>query len=553
MTETVLVVGAGPTGLALATELRRNGISCRIIDRAASRPANQARALTMWDGAFDVLRRQGTAERIRAHGIPMTAARYFSRGKSVADVEFGPGSGNEAAPVIITQPAVESVMIDHLGGLGVAVEWRTALASLDDRGDAVDVVLDHDGRTEELTVSWVVGCDGAHSTVREAAGIAFEGSTYGRRFALGDGAITAPVPPGEAHYHLHPDGVLVVVPLPDGQVRVFADVSTTDSTSEALSVAELQAIADARAPYPIEIAELGWSTKFLVHMGQAVRYRRGRCLLAGDAAHLHSPAGGQGLNTGIQDAASLGWRLATVIAGCTGAEALLDSYESERSPIAREVVQAADRQTKLWTVRSPVGRFARDLVLSGLSRSGLLEKRLVPTLAQHDLDYRSSPVVSEHGGRRALGRALPEVALIEAHDEAVELRALLDGPDHVVVVLLDCDTVAGESARVRDIPRRIAEYGAGLRIVAIVSGGRVVEDLGVVETFRAPDGYAPEQELVGSRLVLIRPDGYTVAAARDLDVTALLARCPALPSAVASDRVAGSAGHEPPVPGVRPE
>ncbi|WP_280272605.1 FAD-dependent monooxygenase [Nocardia wallacei] len=531
MTDTVLVVGAGPTGLALATELRRHGISCRIIDRAESRPAHQARALTMWDGAFDVLRRQGTADRIRSRGIAMTAARYFSRGRSVAAIEFGPDSGNPAAPVIVTQPAVESVMIERLGDLGAEVEWRTALVDLVDRGDSVEVTLERDGSAEQVSVSWVVGCDGAHSVVRERMGIPFEGSTYRQRFALGDGHITAAVPPGEAHYHLHPNGVLVVVPLPDGQVRVFADVSrTADASEEALSIAELQRIADERAPYPIRIHELGWSTKFPVHMGQAARYRRGRCVLAGDAAHLHSPAGGQGLNTGIQDAANLGWKLAAVIGG--GAETLLDSYEAERAPIAGQVVRAADLQTKLWTVPSAPGRAVRDLALSALSRSGLLARRLVPSLAQHDLDYRDSPAVTGKGGRRALGRALPEVDLIGPDGQVVGLRELLDGPGHVLLVVLDRPCADGELDRVRAMSEQVS--GAGLSTRIVVSGTWSEGRLDTLETFTAPAGYAPKLELEGCRLMLIRPDGYLADATPDLDATALLSRCPALPGTVAA-------------------
>ncbi|TQM32097.1 FAD-dependent monooxygenase [Nocardia bhagyanarayanae] len=530
MTDTlhVLVVGAGPTGLALATELRRHGLTCRIIDRAVDRPANQARALTMWDGALDVLDRHGTGDAVRARGLPMTAARYFSGGRPVAQVRFGPETGNDAEPLIITQPSVESVLAQNLRTLGVPVEWRTELVELTDRGEHVEVLLRHDDADERLTAQWVVGCDGAHSAVRALSGITFEGSTYPQSYTLGDGVITAPVPPGEAHYHLHPDGVLVVVPLPDGQVRVFADASGIGGDPDAApTVDDLQQLADKRAPYPIRIHELRWATRFLVHMRHSAAFRKGRCVLAGDAAHVHSPAGGQGLNTGIQDAANLGGKLAAIISGGADAEVLLAGYESERMPIAREVIQAADRQTKLWTVGSRPGRAVRDLVLGTLSRSGLLEKRLVPSLAQYELDYRHSPAVGKRGGRRALGRAIPEAAVVGPDGAATGLRQLLSGPGHVLLAVLDATPSADDAGRVSMLRAQITESGLPFRLHVIVPGDPSAEtapDLG--EVFYAPPGFAPKHELAGCRLIVIRPDGYVADASPTLDLDELLGKLP---------------------------
>lgn len=521
----VLVVGAGPTGLTLATELRRHGVSCRIIDRAANRPADQARALTMWDGALDVLARQGTAEAVRARGIPMTAAKYFSGGKVVAHVPFGPAAANSASPVIITQPSVESAMIENLRALGVSVHWQTALTGLTDNTDSVETTLTGPDGVETLSARWVVGCDGTHSAVRTLAGIDFQGSTYEQRYTLGDGDITAPVPPGEAHYHLHPDGVLVVVPLPDGQVRVFADATQLGAEDTAPSTADLQKLVDVRAPYPIKVRELTWSTRFLVHMRHAERFRSGRCLLAGDAAHVHSPAGGQGLNTGIQDAANLGWKLAAVLHGGVDSAILLDSYAAERVPIAQQVITAADRQTRLWTVRSGRGRWARDLLLSTLSRTGLLEKRLVPALAQFELDYRESPIVGSGGGRRGLGRAVPNVEVTGPDGAVVALRSLLDAPGHTLLVVLGAQPSAADVRLLRQIPARIAAYRIAIQVLVLAAGETGLEQV-LPEVYHVPPGFALRAELAGCALVLIRPDGYVADATSSLDVDALLTGLP---------------------------
>ncbi|MGW6726966.1 FAD-dependent monooxygenase [Nocardia sp. NPDC055029] len=517
----VLVVGAGPTGLTLATELRRHGISCRIIDRAANRPADQARALTMWDGALDVLARQGTAEAVRSRGIPMTAAKYFSGGKVVAQVPFGPAAANSASPVIITQPSVESAMIENLRALGVIVQWQTELTELTDNPDSVEATLTGPGGVETLSAQWVVGCDGTHSAVRTLSGIDFQGSTYEQRYTLGDGDITAPVPPGEAHYHLHPDGVLVVVPLPDGQVRVFADATQLGDEDTAPSTADLQKLVDVRAPYPIKVRALTWSTRFLVHMRHAERFRSGRCLLAGDAAHVHSPAGGQGLNTGIQDAANLGWKLAAVLHGGVDSAILLDSYAAERAPIAQQVITAADRQTRLWTVRSRHGRWARDLLLSTLSRTGLLEKRLVPGLAQFELDYRESPIVGSGGGRRGLGRAVPNVEVTGPDGVVVALRSLLDAPGHTLLVVVGAQPSAQDAQLLRQIPARIAAYRIAIQVLVLAAGEAGLEQV-LPEVYHVPPDFALRDELAGCALVLIRPDGYVADATPSLDVDALL-------------------------------
>ncbi|MFC4535002.1 FAD-dependent monooxygenase [Sphaerisporangium dianthi] len=523
----VLVVGAGPTGLALATELRKRGLECRIIDQASDRPANQARALTLWPGALDVLARHGTAEEVVDAGLRMNAARYWSRGKNVASVSFGDAPGGGPAMLGITQPAVEAVMIRRLAELGLDVEWRTTLVTLADQGDRVLVRLAGPGGEEEFTASWVVGCDGAHSSVRELCGIPFAGRTYSRSFVLGDGAIDGPVPRGEAHYHLHPDGVLVVVSLPSGDLRVFADATKVGALDASPTIEDLQRLADDRAPYRLDIKELRWSTRFLVHMRQAASYRSGRCLLAGDAAHVHSPAGGQGLNTGIQDAANLGWKLSLILQGSGHADRLLESYEAERSPVAAQVLKGAHLQTRLWTVRSPVARFLRDRLLSTLGRTGILQRRFIPQLAQDDLDYRRSPVVGPHGGRRALGaRGLPDTVVTRAADGGhVRLRQVLSDDRHILLVLAGAD--GADSAPVRAAVSAAAPLADRLVVRVLVGGpgGREASPAAAPaagEVYELPDGYAPQGALSGCKLVLVRPDGYVAGASATFDVEPLI-------------------------------
>jgi 3-(3-hydroxy-phenyl)propionate hydroxylase len=396
------------------------------------------------------------------------------------------------------------------------------LSGLTQRDDAVAVRLDGPDGTEELLARWVVGCDGANSTVRTICGIPFGGSTYERSFVLGDGVMDSPVPSGEAHYILDPRGVLVLVPLPDGQLRLFADATLVGDQDTAPTIEDLQRLADERAPYPVTVKELQWSTRFLVHMRQADTYRAGRCLLAGDAAHAHSPAGGQGLNTGIQDAANLAFRLALIERGAA-ADPLLAGYEAERSPVAHSVRQTAHQQTRLWTMRAPIARLLRDQLMGVLSRSGVLERRLVPAMAQADLDYRKSPSVGEHGGRRALGRGLPDAELVSAADGVrVPLRDLLSVPEHVLLVLPGTETgaiagVAAEAAPLRDRLRVIVLSTPD--VYADVSP----DDFAGAQVYLTAAGYTPADSLNECRLVLVRPDGYVAGASTGLDAAELLA------------------------------
>lgn len=518
----VLVVGAGPTGLALATELRRTGVACRIVDRAANRPAHQARALTVWPGALDVLDRHGIADRVVAAGIRMSASRYYSDGRELAAVRFG---GAAPGPVCEPQPALERIQRERLRELGTVVEWGTELIALQDTGDGVDAVLDGPAGQEELRVGWVAGCDGAASRARELAGIAFLGKTYPRSYILGDGDIDgADAPRDEVHYTLHRDGVLVVVPLPGGGLRVFADATRMPGAADAdpqapLGADQLQALVDERSTYPLTVRELTWSTRFQVHLRRAARYRAGRVLLAGDAAHIHSPAGGQGMNTGIQDGANLGWRLALLARGLADPERVLAAYESERRPVAAQVMRSSDQQTRMWNVRSGPVRRVRDRVLARMGRTGYLERTALPAMAQHDLDYTSGPHVGFRGGRRALGIGVPEVEVRPAGGVGVPLRSLLVGPEHVLLLWPGPDLAAA-----RAVVAAGAALGAWLRVLVLleasVAAGVPDTSLPVVVV---PDGHAAHGPLDGCRAVLVRPDGYVAAATPGLGVAALLA------------------------------
>jgi 3-(3-hydroxy-phenyl)propionate hydroxylase len=434
------------------------------------------------------------------------------------------------------QPAVDRIQRARLAELGTDVEWGTALIALRDTGDTVEVVLDGPAGQELVSVAWVAGCDGANSRVRELAGIPFTGKTYPRSYILGDGDIVGDVPRDEVHYTLHRDGVLVVVPLPEGGIRVFADATRMPGAADIdpdapLTTGQLQALADQRAPYPLDVRELIWSTRFQVHLRRAERYREGRVLLAGDAAHIHSPAGGQGMNTGIQDGANLGWRLALISRGVADPERVLAGYEAERGPVAAQVMRSSDQQTRLWGVRSGIGRRVRDRVLARMGRTGFLENKVMPAMAQDDLDYSASPAVGEHGGRRALGNAIADVEVTPFGAAGpVSLRSLLAGPAHTLLLWPGADLAAAEAA-----VKAASPLADRLEVRVLVPGGVAPAGGALAQAaLTVPEGHAPHGPLAGCRAVLVRPDGYVAAASESLDVDALLAPLRPEPAPVAA-------------------
>ncbi|MGW1774314.1 FAD-dependent monooxygenase [Streptomyces sp. NPDC002104] len=414
-TDTVLIVGAGPTGLTTACALLQHGVDCRVIDRRKG-PASEPKALILWSGALEVLRRIDVADALEKRSLPLSGASYWSNGRRTGGVRFGALEDTAFPhPLCVPQSVTEGVLYDRLLRLGGDVEWDTELAeatitgpsapggassgdasSGDARtGDArseVSVTLSVPGTDSPAPFSptWLVGADGTHSAVRQAAGITFEGSTYARDFLLGDGEFSGGLPEGEAQYHLTPEGVLVVVPLPGGGHRVFFD---RDATGEVRppSDAELQELLTARGPKGWKVDSTWWRSTFRVHTKVAGTFRAGSVFLAGDAAHCHSPAGGQGLNTGVQDGFNLGWKLAAVIHGAD--PSLLDSYEAERRPAALRALRNSERQTRLWMLRSGPKRVLRDTLLKVATATGALDRKIVPELAQLDPGLESSPAV----------------------------------------------------------------------------------------------------------------------------------------------------------------
>jgi 2-polyprenyl-6-methoxyphenol hydroxylase-like FAD-dependent oxidoreductase len=419
----VLVVGAGPTGLALAAQLAAFGTRFRIIDRQPDR-VHESRALAIQPRTLEVLAGLGVTQTLVDHGQPTVQVRLHSGRRTVAIPLFDLGIDDTAYPFLLflSQAQTERILIDHLAEHGVMVERPIELVASSQTGSHLTCRLRlPDGGHQTQHVRYLVGCDGAHSTVRQQAGIAFQGGTYPQTFLLADLEVDG-LEPGAAHTWLTDAGMLFFFPLGTPATwRMLAMRPPTDPhpADAEVSLPQLQSIVDAYTMGSLRLRDPVWLTQFRLHLRAAARYRSGGVFLAGDAAHVHSPAGAQGMNTGIQDAHNLAWKLALV---CRSAAhpGLLDTYQPERAPVGRRVLRFTDRAFHIATSTSLLPRLARTQLAPRLAPLALrlpaARAAAFRAIAQLDIGYRHSPATSEgpaapRRGPRA-GDRLPDAPLV---------------------------------------------------------------------------------------------------------------------------------------------
>ena len=417
----VLIVGAGPTGLTLAGQLSAMGSRIRVVDRAADR-VHESRALAVQPRSLEVLRGLGVADRLVELGNTSVRLEVRANGRRDRLPLFDLGLEDTAYPFLLflSQAETERVLNEHLADRGVAVERRLELVALEQAKDAVTCMLRReDGEIEEVSTRFVAGCDGAHSTVRRLAAIPFVGGAYAPTFALADVEVDGDLDPQVAYAYLARAGVLLFFPLGRPTTwRVIGRLSDARRTDDRLELSDVQALVRSFSDDPIRLRDPAWLTRFGLQHRQARSYRSGRVFLAGDAAHVHSPAGAQGMNAGIQDAWNLGWKLALVSAGVAD-PALLDTYHVERWPVGRSVIRLSDRAFAAGTSTNPVAAFARTELapraLGLLARLPRARAAGFRTIADLGVRYRTSPAVEEGrppptGGPRAGGR-LPDARI----------------------------------------------------------------------------------------------------------------------------------------------
>ncbi len=412
----VLVVGAGPTGLALALVMARLGVAVRIVDQKAG-VAPYSRALGVHARTLEFYRQLGFADDVIDAGVVATTANLWARRQRVARVPFDDiGAGLTRYPFVLdfAQDAHERLLVSRLAAANVQVEWGTSLVRLEEAGDGVRAVLRRSGGdTETCQVRYVAGCDGSHSTVRGSLGIDFGGGTYQRLFYVADVVASGPTVDDGVNVALDDVELLVVFDMKGpGRVRLVGTIR-----AESAEEREREWTFDDIGRRPIdrlglEVTQVNWFSTYHVHHRVAGRFRAGRAFLLGDAAHVHSPVGAQGMNTGIGDAVNLAWKLADVLHG-RASPALLDTYEPERIAFARRLVATTDRAFEIATRRGRAAALIRTRIFPAIVsiafRIPAVRRFVFRTVSQIEINYRDSAISRGRAGAVCGGDRLPWV------------------------------------------------------------------------------------------------------------------------------------------------
>jgi 2-polyprenyl-6-methoxyphenol hydroxylase-like FAD-dependent oxidoreductase len=408
----VLIVGAGPTGLVLALWLTRLGVQVRVIDKTAE-PGTTSRALVVHARTLELYRQLGIATDLVERGLRFTAINMWVRGEHTARAAIGDiGQGLSPFPymVIFPQDQHEQLLIEHLRQAGIEVERRTELLGFEDRGgSAVARIRRGDGTEEEHEAAYLAGCDGAHSRVREVLGLEFPGGTYERVFYVADVALRGPVANGELHIALDDADLLGVFPMKGANAgRLIGTVRQGLDEKHDLAWEDVSPRAAERMK--ITVDRVNWFSTYRVHHRVAEHFARGRAFLVGDAAHIHSPVGGQGMNTGIGDAVNLAWKLGAVLRQRADTR-LLDSYEPERIAFAQRLVATTDRAFTFATRDGPIARLVRleamPAFAPALLKQSAVRRLMFRTVSQTLIEYRRSDLSEGKAGSVRGGDRLP--------------------------------------------------------------------------------------------------------------------------------------------------
>jgi 2-polyprenyl-6-methoxyphenol hydroxylase-like FAD-dependent oxidoreductase len=514
----VLIVGAGPVGLMLACELRRRDIACRVIDKYAEFPST-SRANGLQPRAVEVLDSLGVADRIAAESYRAKGFRILRGGNEVGRIE--PNFDASSRMVFANQAVVEKALRDKLAELGGQVERRQHLRNIEERDDGIVADIEDlvSGHVEQVNAKWLVGCDGVHSAVRALLQLPFTGKDYPDQFVQADVYLEGDLPEGFMTLWLNDEGLMAAIPFREpGLWRIAAQIFPDDDGNVPQASIELfqRLLTERAADTSIKILEPVWLSNFVVHHRIVDHYRKGHAFLAGDAAHVHSPIGGQGMNTGIQDAYNLAWKLALVINGAP--EALLDSYESERLPVGRKVLQQTDVNHRLRVSGSPLADVLMDRVVFPLLRIpailDVVGDFVLKRGAQLDVNYRASSLSVHTGSARKgikAGDRAPDGHLLDPSGRPTSVFAQFRTPDFRLLIFQGRRDAAGTQDLVAIGQRLHAATHGLVRPLVIATDNTPGTDGDVYDVAVLNDPKQRTHACYGAStpsLYLVRPDGY---------------------------------------------
>ena len=501
----VVIVGAGPTGVMLAIELARRGVEVRVLDRQSSRPT-ETRAIGIHARTLEVMHQLGLVEEFLSLGHRVDGVMFHLRGRRRAQVRFGRLSTPYPFLLTLSQEHTQRILDARLESLGVSIERGVDVVDVrQDAGGAGVLITGPGGEREQvLQAGWVVGCDGVHSIVRRRLGLAFDGDDYGQDWLMAEARTDWPIGSDRFHIFAHSPAVLAMFPLSRSRWRLFLpQVPGRGGERRAPDMEEIERLVAQRGPKGMRVSDPTLFATFRCYLRSTNTVRSGRVLIAGDAAHVHSPAGGQGMNTGLHDAFNLGWKLALVAHG-QAAPSLLDTYQAERVPIATSVLALTHGLVRTFSMASPRKRFVRDLVLPIAMSTPVAQRRYTTRLSQLAHNYRRGPLASPEQrmarGRVAPGDRLPAVSGLQRDGKPVCTLDLLRSPAHTLLVLTG---PRGDHETARQAIARMEPWASVVHTVVIGEEPLDPESVGD-PGLRAHRRY----DALDGQLLLARPDGY---------------------------------------------
>jgi 2-polyprenyl-6-methoxyphenol hydroxylase-like FAD-dependent oxidoreductase len=507
----MLIVGAGPTGLTLAYELLRRGIKPRLIEKTLHASPN-TKALGVLPRTLEGLAPAGITKEMLAQGVQVPTFSVWSAGRRLALLDFS-RAGESPYPFIlmIPQHTTEAILTDHVIRQGGMVERGIELVSLTQRAEGVEAVLRHANGTEEQTwYRFLIGCDGAHSTVRHLLGARFGGATAAQSFTTGDIRMHWNIPHNQALGYLHRGHFIAYFPLPDGQHRFLLAHPPKETPQGEVTLEEIQQTIDVCGPVGARATDPRWLARYHVHQRRVDCYVHQRVLLVGDAAHIHSPLAAQGMNTGIQDALNLAWKLSLIVQGRAPTR-LLESYHIERAKVGARLLQTDALLTSLTSLHHPLATAIRDRIAPYLVRYPQTQQLIVSAAAGLRVSYRHGPLVFDYRSEKGIpassavkvGDRAPNGLLFSGRQPSPgQLYDLLTGTGHALLIF----TTQQAEERIREVQSVLADWQEFLEVFPI----RRLATPGEGEhRWFDPDGALAERYGIADEgLVLIRPDGY---------------------------------------------
>jgi 2-polyprenyl-6-methoxyphenol hydroxylase-like FAD-dependent oxidoreductase len=498
MADPILIVGAGPTGLTAALELTRLGIAVRLIDKRDA-PATTSRAIGIQARTLELLAQRGLAEEMIRLGNKGTHGSIYGGGKRVFRLDFGHVDSPFPYMLFLSQAETERILREAIEAVGVVIEWKTALVGIAQDGQSknaspVQAVIEGPDGIATIAVPWLISAEGAHSLVRATLDLQFEGKTLDEQYALGDLHIDGDLADSDFHIFSSEHGFMGLFPMGGGHFRMIASNPIGDpARGTPPSESELQRIYDQRSPIPARIRETSWTSWFRINSRMVPRLKVGRLLLGGDAAHIHSPAGGQGMNTGMQDMINLCWKLSLVMHG--GApERLLDTYEQDRLPVMRNVLVKTEGLTEMIGTENHLARTLFNHLGPWIGGADLVQAQATRRMSQIGLDYRGSPLADDHGSKGSLkagDRIPPHIPVRHGGTGGWRDGRMADILDPSAFVLIIANEKTG--ADQADLRAAIERSSTPIQMVMIAP---------------AEDRQAYDHVVGGSEILLIRPDGY---------------------------------------------